>query len=104
MLMDCQQFEELAGAYALGAIGDLEQHAAQAHLMTCDRCQHTAHELQTVTDLLPLVVPPVEPSSNLKNRIMAAVEADAKAYVAEQRSSHQRRWRHYTQTRLAIAC
>jgi anti-sigma-K factor RskA len=105
--MDCQQFEELAGAYVLGATDELERYAAQAHLTTCASCQRTVRELQTVTDLLPLAAPAVEPSPDLKRRIMTAVEADAREYATAQRAaqpSQQRRWWQYPQTRLAVAC
>jgi anti-sigma-K factor RskA len=105
--MDCQQFEELAGAYVLGATSELERYAAQAHLTTCASCQHTVRELQAVTDLLPLAAPAVEPSPGLKKRVMAAVEANAREYAAAQQAaqrSQQRRWWQYPQTRLAAAC
>src|SRR5437660_4956444 len=104
--MDCQQFEELAGAYVLGATSELERHAAQAHLTTCVSCQHTVRDLQTVTDLLPLAVPAVEPSPDLKKRIMVIVETDAHEQTARRAAQRlqQPRWWHYTQTRIAVAC
>jgi len=104
--MDCQQFEKLAGAYVLGATSELESQAAQAHLSTCTNCQHIVHELQTVTDLLPLAVPAVEPSLDLKKRIMAIVETDAREQTVRRATQRlqQPRWWHYTQTRVAVAC
>lgn len=104
--MDCQQFEELAGAYVLGATSELERHAAQAHLTTCASCQHIVRELQTVTDLLPLAVPAVEPSPDLKKRVMALVEIDAREQTAQRATQRLQlpRWWHYTQMRIAAAC
>ena len=104
--MDCQQFEELAGAYILGATSELERHAAQAHLTTCDNCQQIVHEFQAVTDLLPLAVPAVEPSPSLKKRVMALVEADAREQTArrDEQRFQQTNWWRYTRTRIAAAC
>ncbi|MBE3559641.1 MAG: anti-sigma factor [Ktedonobacteraceae bacterium] len=103
--MDCQHFEELAGAYALGALSEQERRAAEAHLATCARCRHILQELQEVTDMLPLAVPPVEPSPQLKTRLMAAVRADARQHVKQriEQSTQKLPWWRYWQTRLALA-
>ncbi len=104
--MDCQQFEELAGAYALGATSESERRYAQAHLATCDRCSKMARELQEITDCLPLAVPQVEPSPALRTRVMAAVEADAQAFKRTWQSAGQaqrRAWWQIWQMRLAYA-
>ena len=34
--MNCEEIEELAGAYALGALPEAERAAVSAHLATCD--------------------------------------------------------------------
>ncbi|MBO0780377.1 MAG: anti-sigma factor [Ktedonobacteraceae bacterium] len=104
--MDCQQFEESAGAYALEAMSAGERREAEAHLITCANCQRTARELRAVTNLLPLAVPAVAPSPQLKTRIMAAVQADAQRFAAAQRAvrrTHRRPWWQYWQTRLALS-
>ncbi|HEX4206485.1 MAG TPA: zf-HC2 domain-containing protein [Ktedonobacteraceae bacterium] len=54
--MDCQEFEELSGAYALGALTPEEQQRADEHLAQCARCHETYRELQAVVELLPLTV------------------------------------------------
>lgn len=104
--MDCREFEELAGAYSLGATSDTERRYVQAHLATCSDCSLLLRELQEVTDLLPLTVPQIEPSPTLRQRVMAAVEADAQALKRNWQSTQQaqrRSWWQIWQMRLALA-
>lgn len=104
--MDCHQFEELAGAYALGATSESEHRSAQAHLATCVSCSKMARELQEVTDRLPLTVPQIEPSPNVYRHVMAAIEADAQAFKRTWQSSKQVQrtaWRPLWRMRLAFA-
>lgn len=75
--MTCQEFEELSGAYALGATTSEENAAAETHLAHCSSCSHLRREFQAVVDLLPLTVPDVAPSPQLKGRIISAIQADA---------------------------
>lgn len=100
--MDCHQFEELAGAYALGATSESERRYAQAHLETCADCSKVVRELQEVTDLLPLTAPQLEPSPNLHKRVMAAVEADAQV-LRRDWQVQRRSWWQIWQPRLAAA-
>jgi len=65
-----------------------------------------AHELQGITDLLPLTVPQIEPSPDLRKHVMAAVEADAQAFKRNRQSTWQtqrRPWGQIWQMRLALA-
>lgn len=75
--MTCTEFEELSGAYVLDALTPEEQKEADAHLATCTRCTHLVQELRTVVDLLPLSVPRVEPSADVKERILSAIERES---------------------------
>ncbi|HET8911871.1 MAG TPA: anti-sigma factor [Ktedonobacteraceae bacterium] len=87
--MTCQEFEELSGAYALGATTPEENLAAEAHLADCHRCTKLLRELQDVVNLLPLTVPDVEPSPQLRNRILSSIEAEAaKAPMSERPLLH----------------
>jgi anti-sigma-K factor RskA len=87
--MTCQEFEELSGAYALGATTPEENLAAEAHLADCHRCTKLLRELQNVVNLLPITVPDVEPSPQLRNRILSSIEAEAaKAPISERPLLH----------------
>jgi anti-sigma-K factor RskA len=75
--MNCQEFEELSGAYALDALTDEERRAADEHLAHCEKCRRALQQLRSVVDLFPLTVPPAEPSPRVKERILARIEAQA---------------------------
>ncbi len=74
--MNCEEIEELSGAYVLGAVTDDERKAIEEHLEQCPQAMHLIQELQTVVNILPLSVPQTEPSSLVKGRILAAIQAD----------------------------
>lgn len=82
--MNCEEFEELSGAYALDAVTPAERQEAQAHLAECPACRSRLKELRSVVALLPLSVTQVTPSAALKARIMAAIEQERKAALEQQ--------------------
>jgi hypothetical protein len=86
-----EQEETLAhdaiGAYILGALPDTEALAFEEHLRDCAQCQQELRELSPIAALLPRLyddldltgLPDLEPSSDVKERIVAAatvVESD----------------------------
>lgn len=75
-IMNCQDFEELFGAYALGALSPEERQAADAHLAECPQCTHTLKQLQAIVDLFPLSVPAMDPPPRLKAQIIARIQSD----------------------------
>lgn len=106
--MICQDIEELSGAYVLDAVTPQERQEVEEHLVECPDCTHLVQELQSVAELLPLSVPPVEPSPSLQSRVLASIRADADRSTQRsgpQRSSPQRsrHWRNWTSPLAAIA-
>jgi anti-sigma-K factor RskA len=81
--MNCQEFEELSAAYALGAVTPEEQQAARAHLATCPKCSRLAGQLRSVVDLLPLSVAQVSPPAALRDRVLAAVQQEGRVVPIE---------------------
>ncbi len=75
--MTCEEFEELSGAYVLDAITPAERQTAQAHLATCQKCTSLLRELREVVSLLSHTVPQVNPSPELKERILAAIREES---------------------------
>jgi anti-sigma factor RsiW len=69
-------FENL-GAYALGALPDSEHDQVVAHLETCPICAEDAAAMQRAATRLIDVVPGLEPSPAVRDRIMAVVEPEA---------------------------
>jgi anti-sigma-K factor RskA len=76
--MNCEQFEELAAAYALGALPADEMRAAEEHLASCGR-HPELRELQAVAAGLAAAAPKMEPPTALRSRLMDAVRADISA-------------------------
>lgn len=75
--MTCKEFEELSGAFALGAITAEEREAAHAHLAQCKSCARLYQELRSVVALLPLSVPQVAPPATLEARVLGAIRREA---------------------------
>lgn len=113
--MNCQDFAELAGAYALGALTDEERHEAEQHLSQCPSCQQTLRELQSIANVLPLAVPTLEPSPRVKERLFATIQAEAPEVHAVQtllppeqmplplqQRQKPRSWWAYRETRLVL--
>jgi anti-sigma-K factor RskA len=73
--MTCQDFEELLGAYVLGALTPEERRGVKEHLAQCPECIQKLQELQAVANLLPLTVPDVEPAADLKARFFSQIES-----------------------------
>jgi anti-sigma-K factor RskA len=82
--MNCEEFEELSGAYALNAVTPAERQEAQAHLAECPACTRRLQELRSVVALLPLSVTQVTPPAELQERIMAAIRQEGRATAQPQ--------------------
>ena len=70
--MTCEQFEEMAGAYAIGALPRDEMSAAAEHLAACEK-HPEVRELQLVVARLGSAAPDVEPPPALKARLMDVI-------------------------------
>ena len=75
-VMNCQDMEELLGAYALGALSEEERIAADAHLAECPKCTKTLQQLRAIVDLFPLSVPAIEPPPRLKAQILSRIQEE----------------------------
>ncbi|GHO95372.1 anti-sigma factor [Reticulibacter mediterranei] len=104
--MDCQEFQELSGAYVLGALSQEERREAEAHLSQCTSCVHTLQELKKAADYLPFAVPSVEPSASVKTRLFATIQAEAGQQVQNtqvrplMKKQARPSWWSYWQTRV----
>lgn len=74
--MICEEVEELAGAYALGALPADELRDVEEHLASCSRHPDMA-DVRVVAGSLALAAPDAEPPSALKGRLMDAVRREA---------------------------
>ncbi len=71
--MTCAQVDELAGAYALGAVEADEDRAISEHLDTCDQPHGEARGLIGAADAMGAAEAAVMPSPPLRDRLMATV-------------------------------
>ena len=69
-------YRELLGAYALGAVTPDERRAVAEHLAICDECTAELARLRVAVRALPLALADREPSPALRDRIQAAVRQD----------------------------
>jgi anti-sigma-K factor RskA len=90
---------ESVGAYALGALPELEAQVFERHLMACELCQDELQRLNEAVDALPRSVTPLEPPPSLRASLMEAVNADA----ARARPARERRRFSLPRLRPAIA-
>jgi anti-sigma factor RsiW len=65
------------GAYLLGALGEHERQAFEAHLALCVECRQQVDLLRPAADALPRSVTPVAPPGGLKRSLMEVVEEEA---------------------------
>ena len=71
--LDCAAADELAAAYALGAVERDEEASLEAHLASCRRPHGELRGLIGVGDLLAASLEPVEPSAGLRDRLMTSI-------------------------------
>jgi anti-sigma-K factor RskA len=73
--VNCEQADELIGAYALDALPDDEAAQMRAHIETCARHATEASELRAVAARLPALAGEVQPPVALRTRVLDAVRA-----------------------------
>ncbi|MFL5777828.1 MAG: anti-sigma factor domain-containing protein [Chloroflexota bacterium] len=74
--LTCDEVRESAGAFVLGALDRDEADSIREHLRTCSEAHEEITELGTVLPALAESVEPMEPTTELKGRILAAAAAD----------------------------
>lgn len=74
--MNCEEVEELAGAYALGALPEVERAAVSEHLGSCEN-HPEMRELQSAAASLALAAPEIDPPPALKSRLLEAIRAES---------------------------
>jgi anti-sigma-K factor RskA len=78
---------ESVGAYALGALPELEAQVFERHLMACEECQEELQRLNEAVEALPRSVTPHEAPPSLKASLMDVVNSE----VARARPAPERR-------------
>ncbi len=93
--MDHERFDELKGAFVLGALPEGERRELEEYLAAHPERQAEIDELSTVVGLLALSPQEQEPPPELRRSIMGVVEAEAERPRAEPRESGLARIREF---------
>jgi anti-sigma-K factor RskA len=93
--MDHERFDELKGAFVLGALPEGERRELEEYLAAHPERQAEIDELSTVAGLLALSPQEQEPPPELRRSIMGVVEAEAEHPRAEPRESGLARIREF---------
>ncbi len=75
------RIEELLPFYALDALNDEERELVESYLAQHPEAREELNELHSGASALPYGIPPVEPPRQVKESLMARVNADAEARV-----------------------
>ncbi len=76
--MNCDQCIELLDDYAIGILNEAEFDKVSAHLASdCARCNHQFEHVINATAALSASLPPIEPPSALKAKLMAQIRSEA---------------------------
>jgi anti-sigma-K factor RskA len=85
--MNCEQADELIGAYAVDALPEREAAEFRAHLVRCERHRAMAAELRAAGSALPDAAEPLPPASALRARILDAVHESPQMLPATRASN-----------------
>jgi anti-sigma-K factor RskA len=78
-VISCQDADVLAAALSVGSIDGADHAALQSHVGSCADCRRVASEYMAAAARLPLALEPLQPSPELRTRLMKAVYAEAAA-------------------------
>ena len=102
--MTHQQVEELAGAFALGALDPEEEMAVRAHLADCREAHPELEAALSAAMVMAESLEPVPPSADLRDRLMATIERtpqENRQPVTEPQKKPGRGWLDWFSPRVA---
>jgi anti-sigma-K factor RskA len=76
--VNCEEAEELLGAYALNALPESEASSMRAHLVSCADHAARVAELRAVTLELPALADPIAAPPGLRARVLGAIEQESR--------------------------
>lgn len=101
-MISCQDADVLAAALSVGSIDGSDQATLQEHLSSCADCRRLAGEYMEAAARLPVALEPLQPSPELRTRLMKAVYAEAAATAALARPSAPAPWLRRAWSRVPI--
>lgn len=76
-MISCEEADLLAAALSVGSIDLADQEPLQEHLSDCADCRRVAGTYLAAAARMPLALEPLQPSPELRGRLMRAVYAEA---------------------------
>jgi len=76
---DHDELREHVALYAIGALTASERQVAEAHMSTCAECAEELRSLLPVTGVLAQAIPQVDPSPELRDRVLRSIAGDRAA-------------------------
>lgn len=73
--LSCDEVEELAGLYVLGALDPVDEELVRDHLATCEQAHTVFAELAPVVPGLLATIEPIDPPEILRASVLAAIAA-----------------------------
>jgi len=86
-MMVHNEFKEMIPTYVLSALDAEENRALSEHLSQCAECQRELENWQGTAAILSLDAQPLEPSPQVRERIMATIQAESSQSVTESKSN-----------------
>jgi anti-sigma-K factor RskA len=77
------EFKDMIPTYVLSALDAEENHALGEHLSQCEECRRELENWQTTAAMLSLDAKPMEPSPEVREKIMSAVRSESGQKVSE---------------------
>ena len=76
-------YKEMLPSRALAALDASDNRALNEHLLVCAECRRELENWESISSSLALNAQPMEPSAELRDRIMSQVRAERKSQTAE---------------------
>ncbi|MEO8898208.1 MAG: anti-sigma factor [Candidatus Dormibacter sp.] len=92
-MISCQDADVLAAALSVGSIDAGDEATLQEHLTSCADCRRIAGDYLAAAARLPLALEPMQPSPELRGRLMRAVYAEAEQASRRRAAARTTWWR-----------
>lgn len=71
-----EELQEMLTAHALSALDNADRRALEGHLATCAACRSELDEWQSIASTLAFAAPAVEPTPEVRQRLLAQIASD----------------------------
>ena len=88
--MNHEEYKEMLAVFALDALDETESRSLQMHLSECAPCRVELDQLREAVSALVYTVPPVEPSPELRARVLEIIKSETSLSSATETQSKTR--------------